>query len=95
MAGKHDFCCSFVLPACPPSLSLRRGGRGWKDKNPMPPKAAREGSIDKPEMGIMALHRKCTTEFHLSRVAGLFFLSFLRKLRKRNENPIDPVNPVR
>ncbi len=61
----------------------------------MPPKAAREGSRDKPEMGIMALHRKCTTQFHLSRVAGFFFLSFFRKLRKRKENPVDPVNPVR
>ncbi len=73
----------------------------------MPPKAAREGSRDKPEMGIMALHRKCTTQFHLSRVAGFLpremcnlfhwgvFLSFFRKLRKRKENPIDPVNPVR
>jgi len=72
----------------------------------MPPKAAREGSRDKPEMGIMALHRKCTTQFHLSRIAGFLpremcnlfhwgvFLSF-RKLRKRKENPIDPVNPVR
>jgi len=27
----------FVLPACPPLLSLRRGGRGRKHKNPMPP----------------------------------------------------------
>jgi len=89
------------------SLSLRRGRRGWKDKNPMPPKAAREGSRDKPEMGIMALHRKCIPRFHLSRVAGFLpremcnlfhwgvFLSFFRKLRKRKENPIDPVNPVR
>jgi hypothetical protein len=61
----------------------------------MPPKAAREGSRDKPEMGIMALHRKCTTRFHLSRVAGFLFLSFFRKLRKRKENPINPVNPAR
>jgi len=38
----------------------------------MPPKAAREGSRDKPEMGIMALHRKCTTQFHLSRGAGFY-----------------------
>jgi len=64
------------------SLSLRRGGRGRKDKNPMPPKAAREGSRVKPEIGIMTVHRKYTTRFHLSRVAG-------------KENPIDPVNPVR
>jgi len=61
----------------------------------MPPKAAREGSRVKPEMSIMTHHRKCTTRFHLSRVAGFFFLSFFGKLRKRKENPIDPVNPVR
>jgi len=61
----------------------------------MPPKAAREGSKVEREMGIMALYRKCTTQFHFSRVAGFFFLSFFRKLRKRKENPIDPVNPVR
>jgi len=48
----------------------------------MPPKAAREGSRVEPEMGVMALQRKYTTRFHLSRVAG-------------KEDPIDPVNPVR
>jgi hypothetical protein len=42
MAGKHDFYCSFVLP-------------GRKDKNPMPPKATKEGSRVKREMGIMPL----------------------------------------
>jgi len=73
----------------------------------MPPKAARESSGDKPEMGIMSIHRKCTTRFYLSRLAGFLpremcnlfhwgsFLSFFRKLRKRKENPTDPVNPVR
>jgi len=59
MAGKHDFCCSFALP-------------GRKDKNPMPPKAAREGSKVKPEMGIMALHRKCTTRFLSLPRSGIF-----------------------
>jgi len=61
----------------------------------MPPKAANERSGDKPEMSIMTHHRKAATKIYLSRVAGLFFLSFVRKLRKRNENPADPVNPVR
>jgi hypothetical protein len=61
----------------------------------MPLKAAGESSGVKPEMDIMALHRKCPTQFYLSRVAGFFFLSFFRKLRKRKENPADPVNPVR
>ena len=36
----------------------------------MPPKAAREGSRDKPEMGIMAHHRKAATQIYRSRVAG-------------------------
>jgi len=60
----------------------------------MPPKTAREGSRDKPEMGIMPHHRKAATQIYLSRVAGSFFLSFFWKLRKRKENPPDPVNPV-
>jgi hypothetical protein len=61
----------------------------------MPLKAAKEGSSVKPEMGIMAHHKKCRIQFYFSRIAGFFFLSFFRKLRKRKVNPIDPVNPVR
>jgi len=71
MAGKHDCCCSFALP-------------GRKYKSPVPPKAAREGTRVKPEMGVMALHRKCRIQiFYLSRVAGFFFFGFFGKLRKR------------
>jgi hypothetical protein len=62
----------------------------------MPPKAAREGSKVKPEMGIMALHKKRRIQFsYVSRVAGFFFFSFFGKLKKRKENLIDPVNPVK
>ncbi len=94
------FVALLSFPPAPPSLSLTRGparsgqaGLGRKDKNPMPPKAAREGSRVKPEMSTMTYHRKAATQIYLSRVAGFFFLSFVRKLRK--ENPADPVNPVR
>ena len=55
----HGYCCSFVLP-------------GRKDKNPMPPKAAREGSKVKPEIGIMAFHRKCRNQFLSLPGSGIF-----------------------
>jgi len=48
---------SFVLP-------------GWKDKNPMPPKAAHERSRVKQEMSSMTNHRKAATRVYLSRGAG-------------------------
>jgi len=61
----------------------------------MPPKAARKSFKGKIEIDNIALHRKCTPSFYLSRIAGFFFLSFFRKLRKRKENPTDPANPVK
>jgi len=51
----------------------------------MPPKAANEMAGVKPEMSIMTHHRKAATQIYLSRVAGLFFLSFVRKLRKEKK----------
>jgi hypothetical protein len=70
MAGKHDYCCSFVLP-------------GRKDKNPMPPKAAREGSRVKPEMGIMALHRNAQSSFLFLPHTGILLSQFLRETEKK------------
>jgi len=70
MAGKHDFYCSFVLPV-------------RKDKNPMPPKAATEGSRDKPEMGIMTPHRKCTTRFLSLPRSGILLSQFLQETEKK------------
>jgi hypothetical protein len=64
------YCCHFVLP-------------GWKDKNPMPPKAAGESSGVKPEMGIMPLHRKCTTLFLSLPHSGILLSQFLQETEKK------------
>jgi len=49
----------------------------------MPPKAAREGSRDKPEMGIMALHRKCITQFLSLSRSGIVLSQFLQETEKK------------
>jgi len=48
----------------------------------MPPKAANESSVVKPETGIVTYHRERATRVYFSRGAGFEFLSFVQKLRK-------------
>jgi len=71
------FLCPYRLPAIASPSSLRRGGRGWKDKTTMPPKAAHESSRVKPEMSSMTHHRNAATQMYFARGAGFFFLSFV------------------
>jgi len=71
------FLCPSRLPAIASLSSLRRGGRGWKDKTTIPIKAAPESSRVKPEMSSMTHHRNAATQMYLSRGAGFFFLSFV------------------
>jgi len=49
----------------------------------MPPKAAREGFRVKPEIGIMALHRKCTTRFSSLPRSGILLSQFLQETEKK------------
>jgi hypothetical protein len=49
----------------------------------MPPKAAREGSRVKPEMGIMPLHRKCRSQFLSLPRSGILLSQFLQETEKK------------
>jgi len=60
----------------------------------MPPKAAREGSRDKPEMGIMPLRKKMHNRASSLPRSGILLSQFLQETEKKKKNPIDPVNPV-
>jgi hypothetical protein len=49
----------------------------------MPPKAAREGSRIKPEIGDMAPHRKCRIQFLSLPPSGILLSQFLRETEKK------------
>jgi hypothetical protein len=49
----------------------------------MPPKAAGETSGDKPEMDIMTLYRKCTTQLLSLPHSGILLSQFLQETEKK------------
>jgi hypothetical protein len=49
----------------------------------MPPKAAGESFGDKPEMDIMPLYRKCTTQLLSLPLSGILLSQFLQETEKK------------